>query len=98
MKPEPLFETYGYPVYEPETAAKLGYESLTIAYQTDHKNPYIRKHENELWELQCYTMIGCNAVAVVVENGFEMWRHTSELNIDPKTGMKCSRYISKTRM
>jgi hypothetical protein len=88
MKPEPLFQTHGYSVYDKETATKMGYESLTVAYQTDSTNPLIRRQENFFWELQCYQMTGCDAVAVLVDNGLEMWRHTSELNIDPETGLK----------
>jgi len=97
MKPEPLFYTNGYAVYEPDVATKMGYESLTVAYHTDSNNNVIRRQENYIWQLQCYTMQGCDCVAVIVPDGLEMWRHTTELNIDPETGLKCSRYVASTR-
>jgi hypothetical protein len=97
MKIEPLFHTHDYPVYDKDTAMMMGYESLTIPYQTDSNSPLIRRHENHLWELQCYQMRGCKCVAVLVENGLEMWRHTSELNIDPETGLKRNTMMATKR-
>lgn len=89
---EKAFKINGYTVLQPEDATSLGYESLTVVYKIDHNNPEIRKSEKHLWNLQCETVRGCDCVAVIFEDGLEMWRHTSQLNIDYKTGLKCSRY------
>jgi hypothetical protein len=92
MKIEPLFHINGYKVLQPEDATKLGYESLTVVYKVDYKNPIIAKSEKHLWDLQCETVRGCDCVVVLFPDGFEMWRHTSQLNLDYETGLKCSRY------
>ena len=92
MKAETLFHTYGYKVLQPEDATKLGYESLTVSYKLDSNNINLRGQELRLWKLQCETVQGCDCVAVLFPDGLEMWRHTSEINIDHSTGLKCSRY------
>lgn len=92
MNEESLFQINGYRVLQPEDATKLGYESLTVVYKIDHQQEAIRKSERLLWDLQCETVRGCDCVAVIFSDGLEMWRHTSELNIDYETGLKCSRY------
>jgi len=93
----PLYYMYKYQVLTPEDATNNGYQSLTVAYKIESPNIELRNRERLLWQRQCETMQGTKSVVVQVENGVEMWRHNSEMDIDPDTGMKCVRYISKLR-
>jgi len=72
-------------------AIEHGYESLTIPYNVDSKCKETQVREILLWVKQCEQVRGCNCVAVEFSNGYEMWRHTSEMNIDPQTGEKSIR-------
>jgi len=93
----PLYYMYKYQVLTPEDASAHGYQSLTVAYKIESNNIEERTRERWMWQNQCATMIGTNSVVVQVPKGVEMWRHSSEMDIDPHSGLKCARYISANR-
>ena len=93
----PLYYMYKYQVLTPEDARNNGYQSLTVAYKIESMNLELRGRERWIWQKQCETMRGTNSVIVQVPNGVEMWRHSSEMDIDPDSGLKCARYISANR-
>ena len=90
----PLYYMYKYQVLTPEDATNNGYQSLTVAYKIKSNNNEERTRERWMWQNQCETMTGTNSVIVQVPKGVEMWRHSSEMDIDPDSGLKCTRYIS----
>lgn len=86
---------YDLRVLSPIDARDAGYESLTTPYNVFSKCAVTRKRERALFEKMCDQMNGCNAIVAEVYQGYEVWRHHSEMNIDPKTGCKITSYIRK---
>jgi len=89
------YQIRNFAVMSAEDAKAAGYESLTVPYHVDSKCKDTRARERDLWEAMCDQVKGCDCVVVEFHNGYEMWRHTDEMNIDPATGAKITRYITR---
>lgn len=90
-----LNQIAGFQKMIPSEAIAYGYEALTIPYNIYSKCKETRDREIGFWEKQCAQVRGCNCVVVEFSCGVEMWRHTSEMNIDPRTGKKITRNLTR---
>jgi hypothetical protein len=84
-----------FPIMTERDALRHGYASLTRPYAIDSSNRETRERETEWWDRMCDDMKGCKCVVVQYAHGWEMWRHTDELDIDPITGKKITDYLPK---
>ena len=88
--PYKLFE-----LLSPADAKAKGYRSLTRPYRLAARDVNTRNLEHLYWNRVCEDLRLCNCVVVEYPTGIEIWRHESELDIDPATGMKIDSYIPK---
>lgn len=77
-----------YRTLAPKEAERQGYVSLTKPYHIAAIDPEVRQREQRFWVNVCNDFRNCNVVVVEFSQGPEIWRHESELNIDPHTGIK----------
>lgn len=67
-------------------AMEQGYVSMTKPYHINAKDPELAARERTWFERVLHDMRGAKIVIVEFTSGLEIWRHKSELNIDPTTG------------
>lgn len=84
-----------FPVMGVADAKSAGYRSLTRPYYLNHRDESIRSVERGWWDSLCQDLKTCNCVIVEFSSGVELWRHEEELDVDPMTGVKYSKYIPK---
>ena len=84
-----------FPVKGCADARRAGYRSLTKPYHLNHKDESIRYQEREWWDNLCRDLQRCRCVIVEYSSGVELWRHEDELDVDPMTGLKQTKHITK---
>ena len=72
----------------PTEATRQGYVSLTKPYHIAAMDTSVRDREQRFWRNLCKDFTNCNVVCVEFASGPELWRHETEINIDPHTGLK----------
>lgn len=82
-----------FPVMEAAEARKAGFRSLTRPYYLHHKDESIGHIERTWWDNLCRDLKDCKCVIVEFSNGVELWRHEDELDVDPMTGLKHTKYF-----